>query len=64
MTCTFRGKMFLWDLVTGELLQQKQLYGRIERVVWKAGYIATAHTALSFDAGCVLVREYKGKSDS
>ena len=37
----------------------KQLFGRIEKVIWKDGYIATAHTALRFDSGCVCVRKYE-----
>ena len=49
----------MWNLSSGELLLTKQLFGRIEKVVWKDGYIATAHTALRFDSGCVCVRKYE-----
>ena len=59
VACSHRGIFLLWDLSTGELLLTKQLFGRIEKVVWKDGYIATAHTALRFDSGCVCVRKYE-----
>ena len=59
IACSRRGIFFLWDLASGELLVTKQLFGRIEKVIWKSGYIATAHTALRFDSGCVCVRKYE-----
>ena len=49
----------MWNLSSGELLLTKQLFGRIEKVIWKDGYIVTAHTALRFDSGCVCVRKYE-----
>lgn len=61
ISCTFRGKMFVWDLSSGEILLKKQLYGRIEKVVWRGRYVATAHTGLAFDAGCVNIREFSGE---
>ena len=59
VACSHRGLFFLWDLSNGELLLTKQLFGRIEKVIWKDGYIATAHTALRFDSGCVCIRKYE-----
>lgn len=51
------GILAVWSLDDGELLCQKQLFGRIEVVKAKNDILVTAHFGLDYDVGCISVRQ-------
>ncbi len=50
------GMLVAWDWRSGAVVAEKQMFGRIEALRLKGGFLATGHISKSYDTGCISIR--------
>lgn len=58
----YDGTLIVWDLITTEILDEKQLFGRLSIIKFQKDFLVTGHFSnpRTGDVGCVSIRKFNG----
>ncbi|TRY73931.1 hypothetical protein TCAL_14622 [Tigriopus californicus] len=58
----YDGTLIVWDLITTEILDEKQLFGRLSVIKFQDDFLVTGHFSnpRTGDVGCVSIRKFQG----